>query len=312
MRKKSSGRTMLVAATVTVILLVVALFFLFNNGKEPQIPSSTVDNKNSDNQLSVALPNPRPANEPYVQQPTPPQIKNPANPKTEALEIENIVTPMTESAQTKEQLKKVATAINNLNNFFTYLDQQEYVIALNLPNNTKVTFSNLVQKLVDDPPVISGESDDLFTLLKNTAHFFRIMGGDNISLLKEIFIREGKKIENLAADLYVVLNHQEKLKEFYNIELQENTLYEYSSFLMNTMGGRLYMFRRDLELRMIVSYYSLLFVEQAELDGLNRHGIDILPFVTALVNEIENHGQRLLNRDIYLNNLYSIEERLNQ
>ncbi len=39
----------------------------------------------------------------------------------------------------------------------------------------------LLQKLLDNPPVVIGETDDLFTLFQNTAHFFRILGKENIN-----------------------------------------------------------------------------------------------------------------------------------
>lgn len=203
-------------------------------------------------------------------------------------------------------------AMNNLDDFFLYLDQQEYIQLLNLPQNSRNTFSTLVQKLIDNPPVVSGEADDLFTLLKNTAHFFRVLGENNIILLKEIFVHEADKIEILAQDLFIVLNFTEELSLHYNITTTETALYEYSSFLMNTMGGRLYLFRRDMEIRMLVSYYSILFVEQAEQKGLNNHGLDVKPFVTTLIKEIENHGQKLLMRDTYLERLYEIDQRTNR
>lgn len=213
---------------------------------------------------------------------------------------------------TADQDSRLDIAIRNLDIFFIYLDEQNYYQNLNLPMNSRDTFSSLVQKLIDNPPVTSGEADDLFTLLKNTAHFFRVLGESNIVLLKHIFTHEADKIESLSEDLFIVLNYPDMLFKHYNIKITDTALYEYSSFLMNTMGGRLYMFRRDMEIRMVVSYYSILFVEKAEEKGLNNHGLDVIPFVTSLIKEVENHGQKLLMRDTYLERLYEIDQRTNR
>lgn len=202
----------------------------------------------------------------------------------------------------------VVTAVDELNAFFIYLDKQKYIQALELPENTKNTFSTLVQKLIVNPPVITGEADDLYTLLKNTAHFFRVIGGKNIQFLKAIVTNEPDKLENLATHFFVVLNTPEALQENFNITLSETALYDYSCFLLNTMGGRLYMFRRDIELRMLVNYYSLLFADLAEKKGLNSHGINLKPFITGLIDEMEKHGQDLSMRDQYLEKLYTLEQ----
>ena len=220
-------------------------------------------------------------------------------------EKQSIFSSTTELQPTKTA---VADSVKELDVFFVYLDQETYIEALNLPNDTKVTFGNLIQKLVNNPPVITGESDDLYTLLKNTAHFFRVLGGSNIQLLKAIVTNEEPKLENTAAELFVLLNDQEALQNHFNVTLPETALYDYSCFLMNTMGGRLYMFRRDLELRMLINYYSLLFANQAQQEGRNRHGIDIRPFLIDLIDQMENHGQNLKMRDSYLETLYLLEK----
>ena len=76
--------------------------------------------------------------------------------------------------------------INEINTFYTHLDRQPYMQRFGLKESSKVYFSKLLQKLVNNPPVVIGETGDLFTLLQNTSHFFRILGKNNITMLKVI------------------------------------------------------------------------------------------------------------------------------
>ena len=287
----------------SIILVVLSGFGLFYMGRVTSSPPP------SPSQLTAS-------------QPVATAVDKSSNKETVLLETEQLPTeevpPVAEelsmfNAATEFQPTELAVtdSIKELDNFFDYLDHQPYIETLNLPSDTKITFSTLIQKLVDNPPVITGESDDLYTLLKNTAHFFRVLGGSNIQLLKAIVSNEEPKLEDTAAELFILLNDQEALQNQFNITLPETALYDYSCFLMNTMGGRLYMFRRDLELRMLMNYYSLLFANQAQQEGRNRHGIDIRPFLIDLIGQMENHGQNLKMRDSYLETLYLLEKQWN-
>ena len=88
-------------------------------------------------------------------------------------------------------------------------------------------------------------------------------------------------------------------------------LYDYSGFFLNTMGGRLYLFRRDSSSRMTVSFYAIQIVDQAIRDGNNRHGIDLLPAIDFLIDEMESTGKRLLLKEDYLDTLYNLKEMYN-
>ncbi len=314
MKKNNSPTLLLLALFATVILVGLIVYWLFLNSEQTTQPTEKEKSRRSVISEAVKLQKDSMAG--YQKK----EITEPSLvPKVESITIEN-VSPEEQflnqgiSLPTEQKTNADLTeqSVKNLNDFFHYLDQQDYIQSLDLADDTKTTFSTLLIKLVNDPPVIIGESEDLFTLLKNTAHFFRVLGDSNLTLLKQIIINENDKLEILARDLFIILNDSKAMQRNFNITLQENTLYEYSCFLMNTMGGRLYMFRRDMELRMIISYYSILFVKKAEEEGLNQHGIDILPFVASLIKEIENHGQNLVMRDKYLEDLYQLEQHVNQ
>jgi hypothetical protein len=198
--------------------------------------------------------------------------------------------------------------VAQLNAFFLHLDQQDYMERFHLQDTSKKHFAKLMQKLIDNPPVIARETDDLFTLLKNTAHFFRILGKNNIFILKGILDREKNSLEDVLRTVYGLTFHSETLASEYGIHLQPYTLYDYGAFFLNTMGGRLYLFRRDAKIRLIVSFYSIMAINRAKNDGIDRAGIDLLPSIDSLLDEIENSGMRLKYKEQYLDSLYDLKE----
>lgn len=200
-------------------------------------------------------------------------------------------------------------SLTELNNFYTHLDSEAYMQAFQLPEPSKDHFSKLIQKLIDNPPVVTRETDNLFTLLKNTAHFFRIIGKDNILVLKGILDREKDSVEVVLKALYQLTAQPQLLKNEYSIDLDNAALYDYAVFFLNTMGGRLYLFRRDSNSRMAVSFYAIKIIDRANDSGDSRHGIDIRPAINSLLEEMENGGNNLKKRDYYLDTLYDLKEK---
>lgn len=200
---------------------------------------------------------------------------------------------------------------NIVHEFLLHLDNQEYIKSYTSGIKSEVYFINLIQKLGDNPPVVSKETDDLFTILKNTAHFFRIIGKDNILALKGILANEKDQFEIVLSHFYTMTQNENCLSEKLHLNLSKDALYDYAGFFLNTMGGRLYLFRRDSVSRLTVSYYSILLIEQANRQGRNTHGLDIRPAVELLIPEIENSGTQLRLKDTYLEKLYQLEDRMN-
>lgn len=201
--------------------------------------------------------------------------------------------------------------VSTLNAFYSHLDKEPYMQEFELNGNSKEHFSKLIQKLVNNPPVVTRETDNLFTLLKNTAHFFRILGKDNILLLKGILDREKDSLEDMLRAFYVLTADPELLQQEYQLTITSEALYDYATFLLNTMGGRLYLFRRDSTSRMAVTYYAIQVLDRANTEGDARHGTDIRPALSSLIDEIENGGIGLKYRDEYLDRLYDLQEKYN-
>lgn len=196
---------------------------------------------------------------------------------------------------------------DNIESFFNTLDTREYINDFQLESESSVYFPRLIQKLVDNPPIVSGETDDLFTILQNTAHFFRIIGKKNIVVLKGILDRERATFEQTLFDFYRLTYAPECLQERFELTIGQEPLYAYAGFFLNTMGGRLYLFRRDSMSRMVVNFFSILIIEQANREGRNKYGIEIKAAIDNLIIEIESSRIKLQMRDFYLDTLYDLK-----
>ncbi len=211
-----------------------------------------------------------------------------------------------------QQPKEVTTICTEpakqLDAFYAHLDKQQYVQAYKLQQSSEIHFDKLILKLLDNPPKVTRESDDLYTILRNTAHFFRISGKDNILLLKGILNREKESLEQILADYYFLINTPECSHNKYVKNINGDALYEYACFFLNTMGGRLYLFRRDSQSRMVVTYYAILLVDLANRQQNNKHGIALKPAINMLISEMETGGSSMKGSEDYLDILYDLKE----
>ncbi|MEA1970226.1 MAG: hypothetical protein U9N37_01230, partial [Thermodesulfobacteriota bacterium] len=91
------------------------------------------------------------------------------------------------------------------------------------------------------------------------------------------------------------------------IEACEGDLYEYAAFFLNTVAGKAYLLRRKSGIRMLLTYYSILTLEMANKKTLNHYGVDIIPHVTLLIDDI-NRYSGLEYKDKYLERLDSIRK----
>jgi len=241
---------------------------------------------------------------------TPALSKSPYSPSvTDENPRPSIVSEETLNSAIPAQSQQCLPLINKINTFYARLDRQPYMKTFDLNEPSKEYFSKLIQKLINNPPIVTRETDDLFTLLKNTAHFFRILGKKNILILKGILDREKDSLESILSTFYALSIYPECLEKEYSLTLPLDALYDYAGFFLDTMGGRLYLFRRDSTSRMIVSYYAIMIIDRANIEGSDKHGIDLLPSVNALIEEIETGGKRIQKREIFLDNLYDLKEK---
>jgi len=222
-----------------------------------------------------------------------------------------IITPRVlrgEKVRSKTKQNYYERLTNDVRNFFDYLDQRDYIKAYRLKNGTQRHFLLLLAKLSANPPVVSGETRDIYTLTHNMAHFYRVIDKKNISIVKDVLSHEREIIEPTMEMLYEWITEEIKRK---NKEVKTSTgdLYEYACFFLNTMSGKAYLARRDSKIRILMIYYSLLILDKANRENLNHNGIDILPPLNMLVDDITNQ-MGLDYKEKYLQRLYYIKKRV--
>ena len=303
-RKKDQGLPKPVLMLIVLLLLVTAgigiFFFSGPDEGEEQLPVESLDTtpslSTSSNDASLQ---PTPAGETELEQ-------QPLIPASEDQMAEEPV--IAETTPEEKREKECRILAEQVHGFFTHVDSEDYIQQFELQEPSQKYFIALAYKLLKNPPVVSRESDDLYTILKNMAHFFRVIGKDNIVLIKTILDRERDKIEDVAAEMYQWTAWGDCNDDLLNFSPSLAEMYEYAGFFLNTMGGRSYLFRRDSRSRLLVNYYSVLLIERANKQGVNRHGIDLSQVVPQLVREIDSSNQ-LIYRENYIDSLDALLEK---
>lgn len=196
-----------------------------------------------------------------------------------------------------------------ITSFFSSLDKADYIRTRKLQGGSQRYFSLLIDKLLAKPPVVARERESLTSILHNTSHFYRTLGKNDISLIKEILAREGDALEPDMALFYRWSELAPKCGTAKGaVRLPLPGLYEYAGFFLNTLGGQSYLFRRESRVRMLVKYYSILILDRANDASLNRYGIDIRPSLDSLLEEMKT-TTRLTGRDTYLARLILLKDK---
>lgn len=198
----------------------------------------------------------------------------------------------------------------NLLDFFTNLKEQNYIAAYEIKEPLQDYSNKLIIKLLNNPPIINEGTDDLFTVLKNTAHFYRVLGHKDISLIKDILLYEQANTEHLMSVFWewsLIGSTCNSNKIQMNFPLPK--LYEYAGFFLNTLGGQSYLFRRDSDMRVLIKYYCVLVLDQAVTSSINKYNIDVFSTLDSAIEDIEN-ADGIENQEKYLANLVQIKARL--
>jgi len=196
-----------------------------------------------------------------------------------------------------------------IQDYFSQLDQQDFMVRYGIKESSYDHFRQMIASLLANPPIVARETDSLFTILTNTAHFYRVLGKNNILMLKDVLLHAGESLEGTLALFYQwSLSGQECPNATTKIELPLQGLYEYAGFFLNTLGGQAYLFRRESHQRLLIKYYCLLIVDRANARILNRHGIDIVPHLESLTKEMEV-TETLIYKEQYLRTLRDLQDK---
>lgn len=169
-------------------------------------------------------------------------------------------------------------------------------------------FGEMVEDLAQAPPLVTGEARNLSNLLKNRAHFFRVLGKDRIELLIAVMSSERDVLEHAMNNFYRYFVSDKCCEEYFGTCIPDETLYEYAAFFLDTLAGQGYLMRRDAGIRTLSLYYSVLVLDRAEDQGINRHGIDIRPRIEDVLNEVEATGG-LRFRERYVSRLQDLKQK---
>lgn len=289
----SNKNTAVIAAVVVAVVLAGLGYFAWQKSIDKTArQAAETERQRYEEKLAVTTP-----------ATTPPTVTEPSTPTTLPFPAVTPAPPASPPAITADH-DPCKEATDRLLAFFAHLDQQEYVAKYALKESSEKHIVRISTKLYANPPVVNRETDDLFTILTNSAHFYRILGKNNLLLIKDILSHESDNLETVMADFY---NWAEKEQTCDNapsfaLQLPLNSLYEYAGFFLNTLGGQSYLFRRESRTRMLIKYYAVLIIDQANEKGLNRHGIDIRLPLRSTIDEMQV-SQNLEKRDAYLEKL---------
>ena len=142
---------------------------------------------------------------------------------------------------------------NNIAEYFLYLDQKEYIRNLDLEVNVYVRAKEILKKLAKHPPIPAGEGADHKMIIGNLYHFFRVLKGKDIRLVKEILKNEEENLEINLEMFYRWFILGDRCPDPENIRPSFDVLYQYAGFLINTTGGRAYLFRRSTSFRLLIT-----------------------------------------------------------
>jgi hypothetical protein len=192
--------------------------------------------------------------------------------------------------------------------FFDYLDKKEYLKKHGFSGSAFDLWQDSLNLLAHRPPVLTAEMDDLFRLVGNVTHLYRVLGKKRILVVKDILTNEADVLEPAMAVLFAWLTTCRQADAAPSALPSMKTMYEYAGFFLNTLGGRSYLQRRDSKIRMLVDYYSLMILDQANTEKLNSHGIDIRPYIDFLFYDISNQ-KGLMYRERYLSGLAALQSK---
>ena len=209
-------------------------------------------------------------------------------------------TPSGEKAASSTTVPKAGPSVEEqIAAFFRYLDSRTYLKERHLEEGSYAQFRQAVVLLGQNPPVLTGETDDLYRLLANFAHLYRVLGKQRLAVAQDVLSNESEIMESVMRTFF----------QWFTLETSrlpgrpsDSVQYQYAAYLLHTIGGRGYMGRRESRLRTLTYYYCVRIVDRANDRKLNSIGIDIRPYILSATQEIRDQ-RRLTFRRTYLDEL---------
>ena len=268
--KKGRRRKWWVILVLALIVAAILAGYYFGIDREREEGVSEVSKKKIPSNMKET---PAPGEMPRVEETIPPEKEVVQQPETQDKE-----TPVLEDP--------CKAMDDQLHEFFNYLDSRSYMQDMEKGIDTYEWFKVLLNKLSFNPPVPSGEALDKEIMIRNVFFFFRTFGRKDIRLIKEIMRNEADTLEMNLDFFYRWLMLGDKCPDREEMRPSPDLTYTYAGYLLNTLGGRANLTRRPTGLRLLITYYCVLRIHEADKNGKNRYGIDVLPEIDPLIQEI--------------------------
>lgn len=227
--------------------------------------------------------------------------------QTVSVPEERITEVFGKTAAETEAISKCEFLRGRIESFFDYLDEK-----MEGEESAQKLLFQMTAELAEKPPIVIGETRDLITLLRNRAHFFRVLRKERIDMIRELLAAEKDILEAAMADFYdYYISENRCVNENDRQFMPMPVLYDYAGFFLETISGKAYLMRRDSATRSLALYYSVLILDRAIDNEWNRYGIDIREHIDAAKDDIRNQ-RGLAHRDRYLETLDALTEKYQQ
>jgi NADH:ubiquinone oxidoreductase subunit C len=194
----------------------------------------------------------------------------------------------TEKETPPKKLSEFAETERQIAAFFTYLDKRPYVQSLDLAGGTYLQYQIAIEKLSATPPIIVGEMDSLYNMVRNVAHFYRVMGKKRVLLARQVLQNESEVMESVLETYFKWCTQNDEGQSTLKGRPSMTAMYEYAGYILNTLGGRSYLLRRSRKIRALTTFYCVLILDRANDEELNSRGIDIRPYIKSSLLDIKN------------------------
>jgi NADH:ubiquinone oxidoreductase subunit C len=172
--------------------------------------------------------------------------------------------------------------------FFSYLDQQPYVQSYEFAGGSYLQYQIAIKNLSAKPPIVSGEMQSIYNMVRNVAHFYRVMGKNRVFVTRQVLQNESEIIESVIKTFFQWFTMDSGNQATRAGRPSPEIMYEYAGYILNTLGGRSYLLRRSPKVRALTTYYCVLALDQANAEELNSKGIDIRPYIKSSLLEVKN------------------------
>jgi hypothetical protein len=194
----------------------------------------------------------------------------------------------------------------NVLDFFRYLDSKQYTWSRDPKMDTYSRFKRILDRMAENPPIPAGEGEDPKVIVQNIYYLYRTLDRQDIGLIRQIIRNETETLEFNLDLFYRWISSAGNCPNTKTVRPSLELLYRYAGFFINTTGGRAYLFRRPADIRLLISYYCILIINMADMNGMNTYGIDIVPHIGQIQDEIRLYPHFHFQSE-YINRLTEIE-----